>query len=48
MIESLPKNKCERFQSIDNGLDEKPIVALLPGSRKQEIKTMLSVMLSCS
>lgn len=27
-------------------LNEKPIVALLPGSRKQEIKKMLSVMLS--
>jgi len=29
-----------------NGLDEKPIIALLPGSRKQEINVMLSVMLS--
>lgn len=29
-----------------HGLNEKPIVALLPGSRKQEIKKMLSVMLS--
>lgn len=28
------------------GLDERPIIALLPGSRKQEIKKMLSVMLS--
>lgn len=28
------------------GLSEKPIVALLPGSRKQEIKKILSVMLS--
>src|SRR5690606_17464010 len=27
-------------------LNEKPIIALLPGSRKQEIKNMLSVMLS--
>ena len=27
-------------------LDERPIVAILPGSRKQEIKKMLSVMLS--
>jgi lipid-A-disaccharide synthase len=27
------------------GLSEKPIVALLPGSRKQEVKRMLSVML---
>ncbi|MEL1240852.1 lipid-A-disaccharide synthase [Flavobacterium flavipallidum] len=29
-----------------NNLDEKPIIALLPGSRKQEITKMLSVMLS--
>ena len=29
-----------------NGLDDKPIIALLPGSRKQEITKMLSVMLS--
>ena len=30
----------------ENGLDERPIIALLPGSRKQEIAKMLSVMLS--
>lgn len=30
----------------ENGLDERPIIALLPGSRKQEITKMLSVMLS--
>lgn len=29
----------------ENGLNDKPIVALLPGSRKQEITKMLSVML---
>jgi lipid-A-disaccharide synthase len=29
-----------------HGLDERPIIALLPGSRKQEINKMLSVMLS--
>jgi lipid-A-disaccharide synthase len=29
-----------------NDLDEKPIIAILPGSRKQEISKMLSVMLS--
>ncbi len=29
-----------------NGLDNRPIVALLPGSRKQEIKKMLEVMIS--
>ena len=30
----------------ENGLDERPIIALLPGSRKQEIAKMLSVLLS--
>ncbi len=30
----------------ENHLDDKPIIALLPGSRKQEIAKMLSVMLS--
>ena len=30
----------------ENSLDDKPIIAILPGSRKQEITKMLSVMLS--
>jgi lipid-A-disaccharide synthase len=30
----------------DNNLNSKPIIALLPGSRKQEIKKMLEIMLS--
>ncbi|QLE00659.1 lipid-A-disaccharide synthase [Galbibacter sp. BG1] len=30
----------------ENGLDEREIIALLPGSRKQEITNMLSIMLS--
>lgn len=30
----------------ENGLDERPIVALLPGSRKQEITKMLEIMIS--
>ena len=29
----------------DNGLDKRPVIAFLPGSRKQEIKTMLPLML---
>ncbi len=33
------------FRTLHN-LNDKPIIALLPGSRKQEIKEMLSVMLS--
>ena len=30
----------------ENNLDDKPIIAILPGSRKQEISKMLSIMLS--
>lgn len=30
----------------ENNLDEKPVIALLPGSRRQEISKMLSIMLS--
>lgn len=33
------------FFKSENGLDEKPIIALLPGSRKQEITGMLQTML---
>jgi len=40
-IETTPK----KFR-IENNLSEKPIIALLPGSRKQEINTKLKVMLS--
>ena len=43
-IANRPLISPEDF-SQENGLDERPIVALLPGSRKQEIKKMLSVML---
>ncbi|MGO3183668.1 MAG: lipid-A-disaccharide synthase [Aequorivita sp.] len=32
----------------ENGLDERPIVALLPGSRKQEITKMLEIMTSAA
>jgi lipid-A-disaccharide synthase len=35
----------EKFR-LENGLNKKPIIALLPGSRKQEITKMLNVMLS--
>jgi len=42
-------NRVEVSDSVfrtENQLSEKPIIALLPGSRKQEISKMLSVMLS--
>ncbi len=40
------KEVSEEIFKKENGLDERPIIALLPGSRKQEIAKMLSVMLS--
>jgi lipid-A-disaccharide synthase len=45
MIEQLPGNDTESFVK-ENNLPEKRVIALLPGSRKQEIKKMLPVMLS--
>jgi len=43
-ISSKPVDATE-FRSA-HGLDSRPIVAILPGSRKQEISTMLPLMLS--
>lgn len=40
----LPSNQAS-FRK-NNNLDDKPIIALLPGSRKQEIAKMLTLMLS--
>lgn len=42
-------NRTKTDESLfrkENNLDERPIIALLPGSRKQEIAKMLSIMLS--
>ena len=44
MIANLPENNPASFREKSE-LSDKPIIALLPGSRKQEIKKMLSVML---
>lgn len=45
-IENTPLQDNQTFRK-ENGLDaEKPIIALLPGSRKQEVQKMLNVMLS--
>lgn len=44
-IENRPNASPEAFRK-EHGLTDKPIIALLPGSRKQEIRKMLSVMLS--
>lgn len=44
-ISSLEDLRTEDFKS-ENGLNEKEIIALLPGSRKQEVEKMLEIMLS--
>ncbi|OEK00730.1 lipid-A-disaccharide synthase [Roseivirga sp. 4D4] len=49
ILDSMEKRKPELVERdqflLDNGLDDKPIIALLPGSRKREIKTKLPKML---
>jgi len=44
-ISTLEEVTTENFKT-DNGLNEKEIIALLPGSRKQEVEKMLQIMLS--
>ncbi len=44
-IDSMPKTDKEEFYQNHQLDPQKPIIALLPGSRRQEIKNMLSVML---
>jgi lipid-A-disaccharide synthase len=44
-INNRKKTEESTFRK-ENNLNEKPIIALLPGSRKQEISKMLSLMLS--
>jgi len=48
LIDAIASRKVMDEASFrkENNLNEKPIIALLPGSRKQEITKMLSVMLS--
>lgn len=43
-IEEFKKNQSVNFKEA-NGLDDRPIIALLPGSRKQEISKLLTEML---
>jgi lipid-A-disaccharide synthase len=45
--ETLPASEPDTFKR-DLGLSQKPVVALLPGSRKMEIRKMLKVMLSAA
>lgn len=44
-ISTLEDINAENFKT-ENGLNEKEIIALLPGSRKQEVEKMLQIMLS--
>ncbi len=44
-IENLPDLDCSKFKA-GNGLDEREIIALLPGSREQEVRKMLKLMLT--
>ncbi len=44
-ISGLKEISSEEFKN-DNGLDDREIIALLPGSRKQEVEKMLEIMLS--
>lgn len=44
-LRSMQKPSFEEFAK-KHGLEDKPVVALLPGSRKQEISTMLPIMLA--
>jgi lipid-A-disaccharide synthase len=44
-IHNQPAINQDDFRTA-NKLSDKPIIALLPGSRKQEITKMLSIMLS--
>lgn len=43
-VKDYPKHSTEEFRK-SFGLDDRPLVALLPGSRKQEIRTVLPVMI---
>lgn len=44
-IQNKPATDTNAFRT-EHGLDERPVIAILPGSRKQEITKMLEVMLS--
>lgn len=47
LLDALPKSiSGENDFRRENQLDDKPIIALLPGSRQQEIKKMLNIMLT--
>jgi len=45
LMDEINKFKANPDFTLNNKLDNRPIIALLPGSRKQEIKSVLSTML---
>ena len=45
-INNRPKTEAKAFKIAHNLGDRNPIIALLPGSRKQEVEKMLSIMIS--
>lgn len=49
-VDSYRKEHAEELKQfvVDNGLSEKPVIALLAGSRKQEIKDNLPVMIEAA
>lgn len=46
LVDALESFKPEENFKQEHSLSEKPLIALLPGSRKQEVENMLEVMLS--
>lgn len=45
LLDSISKTKKPLHFHTENNLDKRPIIALLPGSRKQEVKKMLPLFL---
>jgi len=48
LIDVYHKFKADDNFKVSNGLENKPVLLLMPGSRKQEIKKMLPIMLEAS
>ncbi|MFM7728068.1 MAG: lipid-A-disaccharide synthase, partial [Flavobacteriales bacterium] len=46
LLDAIEQYRLTKTDDFASSSDARPIIALLPGSRKQEIRTMLPVMLS--
>jgi lipid-A-disaccharide synthase len=46
LLDEIEKHEDSLITKTDLGLSEKPVLALLPGSRKQEVISMLNIMLA--